>query len=72
MDILFCGTHVQKNDAVIIFCKFLGFAAFASEMKIVDFFAKKSSHFSKMDIYFCPFFQSASISFSDFYYLWDI
>ena len=36
------------------------------------FSTKKSSHFSKMDIYFCPFFESASISFSDFYFLWDI
>jgi len=35
---------------------FLGFAAFTSEMKKRDFFAKKSSHFLKMDILFLSFF----------------
>ena len=45
---------------------FLGFAAFASEMKKRDFFAKKSSHFLKMDILFLSFFSERAHFFFQF------
>ena len=35
--------------------------------KIALFLQRKGPTISKMDIYFCPFFQSESISFSEFY-----
>jgi hypothetical protein len=41
--------------------------------KIALFLQRKGPTISKMDIYFCPFFWSEPISFSDFYRrLWDI
>jgi hypothetical protein len=41
--------------------------------KNAPFLQTKGPTISKMDIYFCPFFQSEPISFSEFYRrLWDI
>jgi hypothetical protein len=40
--------------------------------KIAFFLQRKVPTFQKWTFYFCPFFQSAPISFSDFYYLWDM